>query len=421
MNRERVEFDTAVASPSSSLVHPIVVFCGIWTFVFILYSLKLSYLLIYETADFYYLYALIVGAFIIGYYYVSAVITGLTGRDPFNIGSHSFRLHALSSDAVDEIWRRSKTLLKLWAVATVVEIIVSGGIPALWLITGNSKNYADFGLHSLHGLLMSVLLACSTVSFYLYLETKQRKFAALPLLAALWFMLLITRGFLLGILLQTLFLFLSVRRVRGSIIIKMGVAVLSLVLLFGLVGDLRSGGSSDLVRSVAHPTERFPDWLPSGFLWVYLYLASPLNNLFHTILLKPTVEDFSISVTTAQLFPTVVRSVIFPGSALKQGDLVDSNLNMGTGFLGPYLDMDISGITIFCFFLGVVAGLFWYLRRKRFFLLGYAFVVHSLVLSVFYDEILFLPFLFQLVWFWYVLRPSPKQRRIAVSDALIRE
>jgi oligosaccharide repeat unit polymerase len=262
---------------------------------------------------------------------------------------------------------------------------------------------------------MSMLLASSTVSFYLYIETKRRKFIALPVFAAVWFIILITRGFFIGIVLQSSFLLLSVRKVRGSTMVKMGVAVLSLILLFGVVGDLRSGGGSDLVRGVAHPTERFPDWLPSGFLWVYLYLASPLNNLFHTILLKPTVEDFSITVTTAALFPTVIRTVIFPDSAMKQGDLVDTNLNMGTGFLGPYLDMGILGVTIFSFFIGAVAGLFWNLRRKRFFLLGYAFVAHSMALSVFYDEILFLPFLFQLVWFWYVLRGSSKQGLLALS------
>jgi hypothetical protein len=77
--------------------------------------------------------------------------------------------------------------------------------------------------------------------------------------------------------------------------------------------------------------------------------------------------------------------------------------------------MGILGVTIFSFFIGAVAGLFWNLRRKRFFLLGYAFVAHSMALSVFYDEILFLPFLFQLVWFWYVLRGSSKQGLLALS------
>ncbi len=393
----------------SRVVHPVLIFGGIWTFVFFLYSLKLSALLIFEPEDFYYLYFCIVGAFVVGYCYVAAVIAGVTGRDPVDSTGDSFRLNELPHHAIDSIWRRTKKLFVIWALATVVEIVISGGIPIVWLITGNDKNYADFGIHSLHGLLMSMLLACSTISFYLFIETKQRKFTMLPLLAALWFIASITRGFLIGIILQSFFLFLSVHRIKGSYLTKMGAGLLSLILLFGIVGDLRSGGGSDLVRAIARPTERFPDWLPSGFLWVYLYLESPLNNLFNTVELNPSIDGFSVAVTTSQLFPTVIRDEIFPGSSLKQGELVDTNLNICTGFLGPYLDVGLPGIIVFSVFLGAVACIFWVFRRKRFFLLGYAFVAHSLVLSVFYDEILFLPFLFQLVWFWYVLRPmSPK-------------
>ncbi len=404
-----------IGSANSRLVHPFLIFGGIWTFDFLLYSLGLSGQLIFDAGDFYYLYFCIVGGFLAGYVYLGALIAGVTGRDPLSASDNSFRLNRLSNDDAAAIWRRVTSLLRVWAVITVVEIIVSGGIPIVWLFSGSDKNYADFGIHSLHGLTMSMLLSASTISAYLFIETRRPKFAALPVAASLWFIACITRGFLIGIILQILFLYLSVRQVRPAQMAKIAVGFIILVVFFGIIGDLRSGGGTDLVRAVARPTERFPDWLPSGFLWVYLYLVTPLNNLFNTVQVAPSIDGFSVAVTTSQLFPTVIRDAILDPGSMRQVELVDTNLNISTGFVGPYLDMGITGIVLFSLFTGAVASIFWSLRRSRFFLLGYAFVAHSLLLSVFYDEILFLPFLFQLVWFWYFLRPLSVAARHAVA------
>ena len=46
------------------------------------------------------------------------------------------------------------------------------------------------------------------------------------------------------------------------------------------------------------------------------------------------------------------------------------------------------------------------LRRSAFFFLGYAFLAQALALSIFYNLILDLPYLFQLVWFSYFLGPA---------------
>lgn len=389
----------------SRLAHPVIVFGAVWTTTFALYGLHLSYQLIYGAGQFLYVYCEIIGSFLAGYLYITALLFGLARGDRPASGTSSFELHTLTPQAADLVWRRTKMLLAVWALMTCVEVAVSGGLPIVWLLTGNTKTYQDFGIKSVHGFLLSMLLACAMVSFYLYLETQKKRYLNVPLLSLLWFIISITRGFFVALVLQMIFLYLCVHRLRAKQIVKLTAAIVALVILFGLVGDVRSGGDA-LIRAVAEPTQRFPTWLPSGFLWVYIYVATPLNNLFNTIQMSPSVSGFSIAATTSHLFPSFIRKVFFSATTLSNGDLVNSSLNVSTGFVSPYLDMGLIGVGLFGVIFGSFAGLFWTRRRYRYYLLGYAFLAQTLVLSIFYDFFLDLAFLFQLFWFSYLLRST---------------
>jgi oligosaccharide repeat unit polymerase len=395
----------ASANRNSILAHPIVAFGGIWTLVFLLYGLHLSEQLIYDASDFYYLYALIIFSFLAGYWYTNVLLYAVTGT-PLLPATAGGRANSNESPEItaQSVWSKILLLFGIWAVITVVEIVYSGGIPILWLFTGSSKTYRDFGVPSVHGFQMSLLLACAMVSFHLFLNWRTRKYLIIPLFSLFWFILSITRNYLIGALLQMLFLSLSLRRPTAKTFVRILVGLAILVVFFGLIGDLRSGGS-DLIRAVGRPTANFPDWLPSGFLWAYIYLTTPLNNLFNTIQLNPSVDEYTLVATTSQLLPSFLRNLIFTQAA-DQGSLVDDNLNVSTGFVGPYTDMGLAGIIFFGALIGVLSAVFWRNRQRSFFLLGYLFVAQAIILSIFYNQVLFLPYLFQLVWFWYMLRGS---------------
>lgn len=391
---------------SSLTAHPICVFVGTWTLVFVLYGLGLSGQLIFNVEDFLYLYALIIGAFLFAYLctHQLLVLASRNGSSPPPRRQASAVLDPSDAWTHGVMLQRSRGLLELWAILTVVEVIVSGGLPIIWLFTGNSKTYQDFGIPSVHGLLISMLLACAMLSFYLYLDTGRRRYLAPPVFALLWFVVSVTRAFFIGLLLQMLFLYLVKRRLIASQIIKIAIGFLVVVIAFGVIGDFRTGGA-DLIRSLAKPTSRYPDWLPTGFLWAYIYLATPLNNLFNTIQLNPTIDGISLAATTSQLFPSFIRHAIFPATLSPEGNLVDASLNVSTSFSPPYLDMGLLGIALYAVLFGVAGSLFWFFRRDRYFALGYSFIAQALALSVFFSFLLNLPFLFQLVWFWYLLRP----------------
>ena len=400
--------------PFSSLAaHPVTIFVGIWTAVFLLYSLELSGQLIYRASDFTYLYVSIVGAFLAGYWYIGRLLTLMGQR---RLLRPAVLPGSLDARGATLIWRRLMGLMKIWGVITAVEIVVSGGLPIVWLVTGSDKTYRDFGIPSLHGFLISMLLACAMASFLLFLETKRRRYLALPLFALAWFIISVTRAYFIALLFQMLFLHLTKTRLTAGRIARIVVGLLLIVVIFGYLGDIRSGGS-DLIRAVGKPSDRFPDWLPTGFLWVYIYLATPLNNLFNTILLNPAVDTFTLAATTFQLFPTFVRALIFPPSLVTQGDLVDSSLNISTSFAAPYTDMGLLGIVLFSGFFGCAASFFWFFRRNRAGQASYAFVAQSLALSVFFSFLLALPFLFQIVWFRYLLAPTTPPLRATGATA----
>src|SRR5579864_9613792 len=131
---------------SSIASHPICIFVGTWAFVFLLYSLSLSGQLIYRASDFSYLFVCIAGPFLVGYWYVNRLLTLASRAGPSSPPRSAPPAGALELDSRRLIWRRTVGMLKIWSAITLVEIVWSGGLPIIWLFTGSSKTYQDFGI-----------------------------------------------------------------------------------------------------------------------------------------------------------------------------------------------------------------------------------------------------------------------------------
>jgi oligosaccharide repeat unit polymerase len=395
----------------SVIIHPILLFVGIWSLTFYLYSLDISELTLYRASDFIYVYLLITVGFINGYYLVSLAISATSTKNltsqpiPQSCVGH-MRLHT------HEIWKRANKIFALWALVSILEIIASGGIPIIWLLIGSDKNYMDFGISSVHGLAHSMILASAMVSFSLYLITNKNKFLVVPIIAITWFIVSITRNYVLGLTLQMVALYILIRRFSPSVFLRITALFVILIVLFGVWGDQRSGSGGDsMIRQIGRPTENYPEWLPSGFFWVYLYITSPLNNLLNTISQVPFSDSYTLASTLSSLIPSVIRNIIFSSETLSQGLLVDGRLNMSGAFLGSYLDFGLLGIVIYSVFIGCVSALFWRFRYRPFYALGYAFVAMALSLTTFFNAMLALPYFFQLIWFWWIFAPIRRLRK----------
>jgi hypothetical protein len=296
---------------------------------------------------------------------------------------------------------RVRQCLYLWVALAGIETLVSGGVPLVWILTGSGKTNWDYGISSVHGMVNALLLALAVTSFALYLYTGKRRHLPVPIFALFWSMVLVSRGTLFVLVAECVVIYLRLRRVRWTTFVRFAGLAIVLLLIFGYVGDIRSW--AEAFRELAQPTPDFPDWAPSGLLWAYIYITTPINNLLYTMHTIHPSYDILLPNTAATLFPTVLRNIIYgklgATDAISGGRVVEA-LNVSTAYVSPFQDMGLFGIVGFSTLSAALCEVFW--RRNGFRnMLYFAVFAQALMLSLFYNLLFSLPILGQLIWFYY--------------------
>jgi oligosaccharide repeat unit polymerase len=392
--------------PKSLLLHPLVLFSSVWLGVMGLYVLRLSNLLsatdeaIRSTVGFILIpYVLALGATTL--YFHTAPKLGIRRRHLLCDMHETGELLLLK--------RRLKRWLLLWMLFSVVEIFVSGGIPLVWIFSGSSKTYFDFGIQSVHGLLNSMILALGLCYTGIFARCGGRRYLLCSLGIIAWAVLLITRSMMIVDLLQTGMVTVLYRGIPGKFAIKLIAVVLVIVIGFGAIGDLRTGAVN--FRTLAQPTEAYPDWLPSGVLWVYIYVTTPLNNLTYSMSSLHPVDNLLFPNTAAPLFPRVVRNIIYGDSLATSlsGELADSAFNVSTAYVGPFQDYGALGMVCFSLLISGFAAFYW--RRTNFRdQLIYIVIAQCLLMTVFYNHFFSLPIITQVIWIYLFFLKGPSKK-----------
>jgi len=368
-----------------------VAFAGIWLLICLLYSFRLSGLILYSGIDVLSLVENLLIVFIFGALLSYLLPISLTMPVSWSLPDNERTEELLS--------RRLNLWFRVWCSLTLLEILYSGGVPSVWLITGNPKTYMDFGIPTIHGFMNSMLLAICLSRLGMAIRFGRKKDLIYPFWAVFWSLIVITRQLMMVFLLEVVVIYCTYRPVRIKRIASAALSLFCLVYLFGVVGDLRTGAAAFL--ALAQPTSSYPEWLPSGFLWFYMYLCTPVNNLLYTFHTTPPLYDWRFPSTLSQLLPTVFRKMIFSAAELGNvnGDLVTEAFNVSTAFAGPFQDFGLSGVLSMSFFMSVLSGIFW---RKRTFRdrLCYAVLCQCLLLTVFFNHFVLLPVITQLVWIY---------------------
>jgi oligosaccharide repeat unit polymerase len=372
------------------ILHPIVIFSIVWLGVISLYSLHLSKLLLYSTSE---------TSRIVFFIWAPFTLAGLAYIPVRKILAAKYPLRrSIEPINIQKLDRQLTIAFRAWMAITIVEIIISGGIPIVWLVLGSAKTYQDFGVPSLHGLVNSLLLTISLCRFALFLLTSERRHLRVPAFILLWSMLVVTRNMMLVALIQFLILFIRIRPIRIKSVFNVVGSLASFVLLFGIIGDYRSG-SSDLIRQWAQPADNYPEWLPSGLLWAYIYASTPINNLVYTSHIATPLDDVTFPNTVSLLFPSVLRTMLY-GDQLgdaESGQLVDATFNVSTAYIGPYQDFGFAGIVLFSVATSFACLRFWYRNDfKSVFI--YTVLGQCLVLSLFWNQFFALPIITQIFW-----------------------
>ena len=388
--------------PPTYILHPLFVFSSVWLGVLLLYSLHLSFILRYPTTE-------IVSTILTVWvpFAVTVCIYQVIRRHPALNRSSARKPFRINYELLR---RRLKIWFRIWIAVTVVEITASGGVPIAWALTGSSKTYVDFGIKSLHGFVDSLQLTIAICYFVLFLASKQLKDLRVPIFFVCWCGVIINRNMMLVTLLEFAVLYVRLRGLKVSTATKLVAGMLSFILVFGFIGDIRQG-SGGAIRQLAQPTDEYPDWLPSGALWAYIYITTPINNLVYNVKETRPAYNPLFPNTVATLFPSVVRVVIYGDqlSDAESGQLVVSAFNVSTAYVGPYQDFGHTGMTLFSVMTGAMCFFFW-VRNDLKNVLMLAVVTQCLILTLFFNHFFYLPVITQLAWIWYLFLPPLRFR-----------
>lgn len=382
-----------------NIAHPLVLFPTVWLLSFLLFSLHLSEWLAFPQGEVTRTVTWICVPFMLAVFLFNVFYTlSPKMRSPS-------RKDVEDQDYLARVERNMDRWFYRWIALTVVEVGFSGGLPIFWMLTGSAKVYSEFGLPVIHVFVGSLLAVIAMGKFGLYLLYGNRRRLFIPAFQIVWGIIIVSRGLIMGAVIQAAVLWLCLRGINLRRTLRTLTLLIVVVLMFGYMGDIRSGSSSSF-RTLARPTNDYPEWLPSGVLWFYIYITSPLANLVHTTEISKPAHDPYFSRTILFLFPTPLRNAIygkqFSEDQQAAGDLVTSSLTVSSAYVGPYLDNGFWGIGWYSALLGILSAYCW--RRRSTFRdkLRYAIIGQCLLFSVFWNFLFYNPLLGQFFWIYFI-------------------
>jgi len=271
----------------------------------------------------------------------------------------------------------------------LVELINNGGIPLL-MLGGRNYDYMQFGIKTIHPIYFTFLSFYTVYLFYLYLSTKNKSILYQLFLLALYPILIMNRGaFLINGTAMLLVYLISIRTIKINNIILLPLILSIFMFLFGMAGDLRSGGTNVLV-SYFEPSDTFiKSHIPYEFLWPYIYITSPLGNLQETInngIASNVYYDLLILQSFVPDF--ISKHIEFQGNSLSR---IAPFLSVGGVYSLAYVNMGWFGILTMFLFVTVFVLLFLVFlpRNTPYTIPGIAIVSTLVIYNIFDNMIVF--------------------------------
>lgn len=363
--------------------NPAFIYCVSWLVVLLLYELHYALVLIPLT-DFTIYYLLLTMLFWLLPFYVMLAAAKEQGLKYQSVRSFSPNFSS-----------RYLLVFKIWTIGTIVELLYFHSSPLLSIFIGGGVRYTEWGIPSVHGFLNAIIISVSNINFYKYLETRNSKYLKRFFMCLFWPLFLLTRQMLMSMILQAALIYFFKNKIKFTSLLRYAVVAMIVIYTFGALGDVRSGEGA--IENIAQISDDYPDWLPGGFMWIYIYITSPLNNLNYNIDNAPLFA-FDLSSVLSGLFPSFLRAYIFEKTTTIS--LVTESLNVSSMHPKYISSFGVIGSLISYFLLSIIYAYFFMKYRLKSnvkWLFVTVVVTHNLILSVFSDFNLNLVFIFQIV------------------------
>jgi len=286
------------------------------------------------------------------------------------------------------------------------EFIYNKGIPLLMVFKNPSYDYIEFGIPTLHPILVTFTSFYTVYVFHVVLSEKKKRDLIKLIILLVFPILIYNRGMLMISLVSGLMVYLmSIKKIKYKIFAYITVLVLILLFLFGVLGNYRltGGSSNEYFLEVAEATESFKDSrIPEEYFWSYIYITSPLANLQNNINEnKPEhlrVKDFFLT----ELIPDFVSKRIAGVFHAERGEIsqIAGFLNVGTIYSRSYSLLGWFGIYLMYFFIAGFVLLYIIIlkRSNKYYVTGIAILNTFIIFNSFTNMIYFSGISFQLVY-----------------------
>jgi len=364
---------------------PSFAYIAIWSLVICLHSLNL--IAFYEEINFQFIWMQIS---IFVFLLFSEILVKVSNR------GHRYSLKRIAFDA-RPLNRVNKVLLPILVIMFLVDSLYSGGFPLIWILLGDGRSHGDFGMPTFHGLFHGLLLFFVSSSFLMVrLKCQPKKNMRHVLLFVLYVVFVFNRGIIIIFGIQAVFIYIiTSQRISFSRYIKMGMGTGAAIYIFGLLGNLRSGGNV-FANAIGGEGSQIFGIIPESLIWFYVYATGGLNNLLHN--LEMVTPSYLPIYTFAKLLPTVGYQLLGLPQTYGTFELADGRLTVATAFQGLVSDFGIIGIFFYVPLL-VLAQVAYRKSLKRSSIgaiLFYAMLMQTIIMSPYVDTIFYLTFLLQL-------------------------
>jgi oligosaccharide repeat unit polymerase len=337
--------------------------------------------------------ALIVANILSGFvaYALASRVSASSGRDQ----------HApLSERQIALLQRIHLSLFAIWCGLFAYITYRSRGLPIGWRLAHADKSYVDYGVPTLSGFanMLRTFLLCLSVLLFARSRTRSAMIIAAVLLLCSAFEM--ARGNTTCLLLSGLAVFLVRRRITARSLAIMTVIAVAFVIGFGVAEQYRSphGSGNEVIMRRPSILNR----LPYGVTSVYLYLSTPVSNLYSadTRGIVPLGHPY---YSLQLVVPTILRDTLYPPRDYPI-TLREAKYN-ATTFYAPFIaDFGIPAAGLIVFLIQVIVS-YVYIKAARgdvFSQLIYGPLFASLVLSFFFNYFLTLGVLLFPVLAWFV-------------------
>lgn len=379
----------------SSLCSPAATFYLAWLFVSGLYLLGYSSRLYYGYAEILGLLWVVFSAFWVGAF-LPGLFRRIRNRKFFEIGRDKFL----------DTYAASLKLYYFIIFLSLLEFLVEGYVPAISIFGGQSVSHFEFGIPSLHGLILSAHLYFSMVGVIAFSITRKRLYLLPLVFTVTWALLIVSRKLFMVAILQSVVLWVILYGINFRKLARYSVLALLVLALFGTVGQHRSG-SHIMTEFGGFGNESLISNYPV-FQWSYLYFTTPLHNIIYAKENYGSEGNIFFNRTFSPLVPSAIASAlsgkrIDPGSRFEQAGkdrywLESRVFNVSTAGIEPYIDMGNFGIWMFFAVIGLLSSFCYYHLSGYVGLTSSVIFISAGILSIYSNNFTNLNFVGQFLW-----------------------